>query len=311
MASTNIIELIVQLKDQASAALKNAFSGIRQDIQQTAQATSTLQSQFSGLAGALGGVAAAMTIKKAFQEGIQVVDSFKLQTIGVAATLTDMSKKASKDLKGVYENNLRYAEDTYQRVELAAAKYFASGKEMTQAWQILTQKGVIVWSDQDIDNLGIITDKIKLATQGQASGVQIAQELRGVMNGQARATDQIAMLLRDQLGPSWKDQLQTAREEGRVLEFLAGQFKGLKYASGDVEKTLESQKSTLGTLLSQVARGGLAGAYEDIVGIVREINQYLTTHKDLVANQIAQAWTSVRVVIFEVRDGIKGLENCG
>lgn len=265
------------------------------------QVNGTMQSLLK-LGSAAAGVQA---IKKGFEEGLQVIDDYKLSTIGIAATVTDMAAEGATDLEGFYDNAKNWAEDTYQEVELAAAKWFASGKEMVEAWKILTQKGTIVTSDKDIDNLGVIVDKIKLATAGQVASLQIAQELRAVMNGQARATDQIAMLLKDMIGPEWEDQLKQAREEGRVLEWLAEKFKGLKYASGDIQKSLESQRSTLGTLLSQVGRAGLAQAYDDIVSLVSDINEYLRTHKDLVANQIKGAWDSVKTVLFGVRDAIK------
>ena len=74
----------------------------------------------------------------------------------------------------------------YNELELAAAKHFASGKDMVQAWNILAQKGIVL-RKEEIDDLGTIVDKIKLATQGQVQGIQIAQELRAMLSGQARA----------------------------------------------------------------------------------------------------------------------------
>lgn len=305
----NVLEIIISAKDLASGTvtgsmsnLKAATEAYRSTMQRlNGEVNSTVQSLL-GIATVTAGIYA---LKNAFDAGIKAVDDYRLTTIGIAGTLTDMAATGTKNLQAFYDNAKRYAEDTYQKVELAAAKFFASGKEMVQGWQILTQKGVVLTSDQDINNLGIIVDKVKLLTQGQMSSLQIATELRAAMDGQARAGSQLAMILKDQIGPGWDDQLKKAVAEGRVLQFLADVFKGLKYASGDVENTLEAQKSTLGTLLSQVGRQGLSGAYDDIVGIVRDINDYLTTHRDLVATKIKAAWESVGPVVLGITDAVK------
>ena len=147
----------------------------------------------------------------------------------------------------------------------------------------------------------MIVDRIKLSTQGQMSSIQIAQELRAVLSGQARATDQIAMLLRDRLGPEWERIVQQVRETGSLAP-LAEQFRGLASASGDIQSTLESQKSTLSTLLTQVGREGLGGAYEWIVEQLRQANAFLTEHKGMVAGDLRAAWENLKPTLQTILD---------
>lgn len=307
------VEIIIAARDSASAVVNSTLRSINSATQSYNSTLERLNGNVQSSVGQLAGFAAQIISVRAawqgFQSGLKAVDDFRLATIGVAATLTDMAQEGSGDLKQVYADNLKYAEATYQKVELAAAKYFASGKEMVEAWQILAQKGVVVFGQKDIDALGVITDKIKLATAGQASSVQIATELRAVMDGQARAASQIAMMLKDRLGPEWEKQLEKARQEGKILEFLAGQFSGLAYASKDVTNTLEAQKSTLSTLLTQVARGGLSGAYEDIVRWISQANVYLEQHRFIIADRIATAWATVRSAIEGAGSAIKGMND--
>lgn len=234
------------------------------------------------------------TAVAAFKAGIQAVDDYKLSTIGVAATLADMAQDQGKGQEN-YTRALAYSKDMYQELELAAARYFASGKEMTQAWNILAQKGIVLRKDE-IDSLGVIVDRIKLSTQGQVSGIQIAQEMRALLTGQARVTDQIGLLLKDRI-PNLEQEIAKHRQIGDLVQWLGSQFKGLSYASQDIQGTLESQKSTLDTLLTQVGRGGLTGAYGDIVGILQEVNGYLLTHKEEISGGIARGWQGVKELV--------------
>jgi hypothetical protein len=228
----------------------------------------------------------------AFKGGIQSVDDFKLTTIGVAATLTDLGQ-AGADSQKDYARNIAYSKDMYQALELEAAKHFASGKDMVQAWNILAQKGIVL-RKEEIGDLGTIVDKIKLATQGQVQAIQISQELRAMLSGQARATDQLAMMVKDRYGAAWKDVIEQHRQAGDLIHWLAEEFKGLKLGMPDIVETLTSQKTTLDTLLNQVGRAGLAGAYADIVGILQEINGYLRDHREEIGGGIARGWLAVK-----------------
>ena len=209
-----------------------------------------------------------------------MVDDYKKSVISIAATLTDSVQGSDVQLRSVYARNTQYAEDMYRRVELAAARYFASGKEMVEAWKLLAVKGVLLTSDRDIDNLGIIVDKIKLVTAGQMASVQIAQELRSVLDGHAAAGSQLALILRDRIGPEWEKQLKAAVASGQALDFLADKFKGVGFAVGDVTKTISSQLSTMGTEFSYFIRTGFREAYDDVVQVLEQINKKLKEYND-------------------------------
>ncbi len=294
-------------------AVIGVFGGLRAATDASDAAMRRFETGSNGAVQALAGVAAGagamMLVRKTISDGIEDIDEYKRATIGIAANLTDMAAKGSKDLKEIYQANKAYALETYERVELASAKFFASGKEMTEAWQILTNKGVLLTSEQDIDNLGTIVDKVKLMTQGQVASLQIAQELRSIMNGQARATDQLGMLLSDRVGPEWEKQLLKAREEGRVLEWLASQFQGMAAASEDVTSTLESQRSTLATLTSQIGRRGLAQTYDDIAALVSKINDHLRVHKEDLVSGIGVAWIKVKDTVETIRASIEEIND--
>ena len=242
-----------------------------------------------------------------FKAGIQAVDDFRLTTIGVAATLTDLGKEGS-NAQLDYARNIAYSKDMYGELELAAARHFASGKDLVQAFNILSQKGIVL-RKEEIDDLGTIVDKIKLATAGQVQAIQISQELRAMLSGQARATDQMAMMLKDRYGAEWEAIVKKHREAGDLIHWLAGEFKGLIYAGQDVQGTLMSQKTTLETLLTQVGRAGLTGAYEDIVGWMKQINSYLREHREEIGGGINRGWVAVKELVEGAYGFIKEISN--
>ena len=242
----------------------------------------------------------ALSFREAYQaikSVVEVIDDYKKTTIAIAATLTDTAKASGDELKLIYQDNAKYAEDMYGKVELAASKFFASGKEMVEAWQILTNKGIRLTSDDDINNLGIIVDKIKLVTQGQSSSLQIAQELRSALSGQARAGDQLAMLLEDRLGPSWKQLLEEQVKSGDAIEFIASQIKGVGVATEDIQNTIASQLSTQETLISQIVRSGFKEMYQDSLVLMQQINGLLERNKALIADTLGAAYKVLKVVM--------------
>ena len=132
---------------------------------------------------------------------LNAIDDFRLITVGVAATITDMATDQSKGQQN-FNQALAYSTVMYEKLELAAAKYFASGQELIEGWNILIMNGLVL-QEQDIDNLGIIVDRIKLMTRGQMSSIQIAQELRAIMQGTARETSVFAKMMQSRLGAAW------------------------------------------------------------------------------------------------------------
>uniref|UniRef100_UPI00055343D3 hypothetical protein n=1 Tax=Desulfovibrio inopinatus TaxID=102109 RepID=UPI00055343D3 len=294
----------------AQEKLKAKIKGLRREYQrlgaESPQQIKGVESALSSIMSVLGevrtavaGLALVETFRRATKylwEAVDAIDAYEKRIISVAATLTDYNKGSADELKTIYEQNLQYATETYEKVELAAARFFASGQELTEAWQILTNKGVVLTSEEDITNLGIIVDKIKLMTQGQTASLQIAQEIRSVMSGQARATDQIAVLLKDKLGPEWDKQLKKAVAEGRALKFVAEQFQGMLAASEDIQGTIESQVSTLQTRYDQIVRSGFKEMHDDVVKALSTINSLLNQYGDMLGALISKAYKLIKIL---------------
>ncbi len=156
--------------------LKNGLRESREDMQSfksMAQGVGdSVKSALTFTATALGIYELGSSIKSAFKQGIEAINQYQLTTIGVAATIADMAKDQTKGQEN-YAQALAYSKEMYQELELAAAHHYASGTELVQGWNIMAQKGVIL-RKEEIDYLGIIVDRIRLATQGQVASMQIA-----------------------------------------------------------------------------------------------------------------------------------------
>jgi len=297
-------ELLVKLSADIAGLKSGLSQGIKElsGFKRTAQEVqSTLSTGFRfalGIAGLTGAIAGFHQLKDAVKAGITEIDKFKITVAAAAGSIADLSDPSKIGTKEAYAQAKTYGEDMYDALQLAAARYYASGEDMIQAWNVLLNKGVVIQKDQ-VDNLGVIVDKIKLITAGQMGGYQIAQELRAVLNGTANAASALAQLMKDRLGDQWEEVAAKMRDT-QSLAPLAEHFQGAAEASEDIGKTLDAQKNTLSTLINMVARQGLAGAYEDVVGILRDINDWLVKHGNLVANDIASAWSSVKGIIANI-----------
>jgi hypothetical protein len=248
-----------------------------------------------GMAAAFVGVYQGLSlIKRGFTETIKAVDDFQMSTISAAATITDMAEKGGRDVKDIYANALAYARDMYFELQEAAAKYFASGTELVQAWNLLIQKGVVL-RKEEIDNLGVVVDKIKLATQGQMGSYQIAQEIRAMMDGHVNAASQLAMLLQN-MGIDVKNLAAEIRKT-QSLAPVAEALSGLKLASKDIEQTFTSAISTLWTTLNRLAVESGGELYRAVVNAVKGIDSWLKSNRLLIQLYISDTWQKIYPVL--------------
>lgn len=301
-ATSRAEHLLTKFANQTQRQLYAAGQAIRQ-LNDTA---SRLESAFSGAVGAVGRLAAAAggiyAAYRALEFAVTKTDEFRVGAIAVAATMTDLAEGGG-DVGETFARNLAFATEIFEELERVAARHLTTGQELQQGLNILVQKGVEV-RKEDVESLATIIDKVKLLTQGQQSSIQIAQELRALLDGQAKASSQLAMLIRDQLGPEWKEILAEHREAGDLLQFIAGLFPGLQHAVQEMENTWTAQTTTLTTNLSILARQ--SGVYEDVVATLKQINSWLQDNQTL-TDAISGLWGVVRETAGAVLLVIQGI----
>ncbi len=243
-----------------------------------------------------------------FKSGIKQVDDYQVRVIGIAASLTDLAKSGQGSMEDVFRKNKGYAEEMFRSINLEAARHFATANEGMIVYNRLVQSGYGVRLEE-VGALLTLTDKIKLATQGQNVEVQLNTEIIALMEGQARAQSLIAMELKSRLGPGWADLVEKHKQAGDLLTWLSSLYPGLAAANKEIEGTILAQWTTTKSLLQLVAIDGLGGSYRDIAGWNRDINDYLREHKDDLAVDIAQKWATVKWTIEQSYNYVRDIKN--
>lgn len=309
--SQNRAELILALRDEISSGMakinaslaqtRQAVEGLGGAGQQSFAVQASASEAYAGSLAKQIGVyalvaAAAYKTKQAvvdtFKAGVQAVDEYQVRVIGIAATWTDMAKSGQGSMGEMFARNKAAAEDMYKGITVESAKHFSSAREGFMVLNRLAQSGYVV-RQQEIGALLTLTDKIKLATQGQNVEMQLNTEIIALMQGQAKAQSMLAMELQSRLGPGWKDLVAKHRAAGDLLTWITGLYPGLTAANREIENTMNAQHATTKGLLELLAIGGLSGAYQDIVGWQKEINEYLRDHRDELVSKIADTWKGV------------------
>lgn len=231
------------------------------------------------------------TLVSVFKSGIKAVDEYQVRVIGIAATLTNLAKPGQGNFEEVFRRNKVYAEDMYRAINIEAAKHFATANEGMTVYNRLVQSGYAARL-QEVGALMTLTDKIKLATQGQDVERQLNTEIMALMEGQMRPGSMMAMELQQRLGPGWANLVEKHRQAGDLVTWLASLYPGLSAANKEIEGTITAQWATTKSLLDLLAIGGLTGAYKDIAGWLKDINDYLRTHEEL-AGKVSKAWSNI------------------
>jgi len=317
MAGTNnrvLIELYVD--DQGTVKIREAKAALQElgqaGKQGFADSASSADDFASSLVKQLGiyalVISAAYKLERAivggFKAGIQAVDNYKISVIAIAASLTDMAKPGQGDMSELFQRNAASAEAMYRAINVEAAKHFAGAHEMMMVYNRLVQGGYNVRLEE-VQALGTLADKIRIATQGQQQEVQLNQEVRALLEGQARGYSMLAMELQTRLGPEWSTLLEKHKAAGTLLQWLTSLWPGLQVATGKVTETITSQWTTLKSIAELLAIDSLGGAYQEIVDYMKDINKYLRENKQFLSSDIVQAWDTVKIAVGGVTEAVK------
>lgn len=285
----------------AESSLRQFGNTAGSTFSQASGHASNFGSQMAALVGVSLSVGAALAVVK---KNIDAISDTSLKSIAGAAMMV-----SRETIEGVEAQQAAYGEyrayilNMYKELNAETQNHFASGKEMIGSFNALVQMGIYA-SQDEAKSIGVITDAVKLLHGGYVDQVTVQHEIRGLLEGHAGIHYKLAQQLSTMIGPEWKKIVRDQAEAGTLLTFLEEKYKGLSVASGDIQKTLTAQQTTLDTLLSQIGKAGLSGMYEDIVGWVSQINQYLREHKDELASKIASTWEGMRGSVYGVASGV-------
>lgn len=238
------------------------------------------------------------------KKNIDAISATGLSSIATAAMILSRSGvEGITEQKQAYAGYRAYVLNMYKELNAETDRHFASGKEMIGTFDAFAQKGIYA-AKEEAGAIGVISDAIKLLRGGYTDQATAMHEIQGLLEGHAGIHFKLAQQLSTMIGPEWKKIVQDHIQDGTILTFLLDKYKGLAVANGDIQQILTAQQTTLDTLMSQVGKAGLAGMYEDIVGWVIQINQYLRVHKDELISKIASTWEGMRGTVYGVASGV-------
>lgn len=294
-----------KLKDDHAklvAAAKENTTAVSNQTAQTQKLSGALQGlQGAGQAGAISiGLAvtafqALYDIAKAtgealvdvFKKGVTNIDDFQRATIGTAAAITnlaDQSKLSGQTYEQVFHRNLEATKQTFVDLEKLSSKYFASAIDLQLAYNTFAQRGIII-RREELPLLAELTSQILLLTQGQASTIQVQQEIRDFLNGNVRTSAALSQLLKA-FGADIKDIGQQIRITGS-LKPLESILVGARAATTEIQQVFTAAKNGLDTTIRQIGRLGLDQFYAQLVSQIRQFTDYLNTNKVQIVGLLA------------------------
>jgi hypothetical protein len=294
--SKNEVEILIRARDEASKALEEINKKLR-NLEGTAigsgkslagmeQASGGMGRRILEMAAAFGladlairGFIAGWEITIGlYKEGIRLVDEFKTSQAAMAAAI------AGTDFEGSFERAYDLAGDLLQRVEKLDSQFVGTGEEL----RILTDAmltfgmGIDLSTEAQEKQFVGFANLIKLMTRGQNFQRQALQEVRSLMEGVAKPGAVILTKLQA-AGVEVKKMVPLWREQGVLLEKINEILPGYLQAGESIENTLTAQKGTLETITNKILREAMAPAYDDIVQLVKNINDYLYDENGLTA----------------------------
>jgi len=210
---------------------------------------------------------------KVFGDAFQATEKIKISTVSMAAIITSMSKQADKDLAGAYKKALAYTQQLVPYLEVLDAKTVATAQGLMAMAETFAYSGVLLKTNNKEQEQGFvnIANALALITQGQDQEIQMRQEIRGLMSGQVRDQNRLAVMINNMVGGDLKKHLAIWIKEGTVIENIGGFLKGFAASTADIENTWAAIGTTLETIYQRTLRGAFAPIYRDIINWGREI----------------------------------------
>lgn len=264
----------------------------------TDRATSGLQSTLKALAAAFSVYAIIDRTTAALSKGIAEVERYNMAVGKTAALITSMQgAQAGVELGEQYRIAKEYASALVKELEVIDAKTIAGAKDLSVITQEMLKQGLVL----DINNAKQVEGFISLANAATVFSngmeVQLRQEVRALLQGKVDATSQLASQLDAVLNGQLKEMVVLWRQQGTLVENIGDLLQGYKPFSDEMENSWDATKSTMETIVNKILREGFGPAMKDIVGMARDLVEYLKGHGAEIAGNIKAAWSALKPVM--------------
>ena len=217
-----------------------------------------------------------------FEKGFEAVESYNQSVASLAAMVVTFSEaKPGQSLSAQWKEALSYSTAMVPVLEKIAARTLLSGEATTALANAFARSGVFLQANNaaQIEGFTRISNALPLMTKGQEIMRQINTEIRSVMTGQNEQSSMMLQTLKALPGFS-KENLEIWRQQGIVMENVGKLLEGFGPATKLLENQWEAVKTTLETTVTQILRGGMLGAYGELILSAKDLDAWLNKNKD-------------------------------
>lgn len=266
MSADAKMEILLTARDVSA----HAFNTIQGHVRSLTSSVLSLNYSMAGIAAAAAGIG---LVAKGINGAFGAVEEFNLGTASLAATIATFTDMKGKDMVDVYRQSYEYAEQLNYKMEEWNVKTIASGANIRAMVETMAQAGVVLDINNKKQEQGVIAiaNALAIVTQGQDADKQFRQEIRGLIDGEAKATNRLATMIDNLVGGSLKDQVEKWRESGTLIENLGVMLTGFSAATDDLQNTWLAVGTTIETIYSRTLRGMFVPVYKDIIDLSKGV----------------------------------------
>lgn len=245
-------------------------------------------------------------------QAIAAVEDYKSSIIANAAIITSM-QVGVKDVGKEYQKNKIYAEGVQNVLIKMDANTSAGLKNLQDMNDKFQQQGVLIDARNKKQKEGFLDLANYLAVVSKTSSnkdQQFPQEINSLQDFSSRPGNKLVQYLESQgvtkkMLEEWKEFGRVTQNNGYLFEKLGPYFSGFREAQKDINGLLETAKSTLITIYTEVLRGGMTPAVEELNKKMNELVNWAKKHEDQIISGINKGWLTTKGTIESVTNLLK------
>lgn len=233
------------------------------------------------------------------KEGINLIDEYQISAIKLAAMWVPNTVPGGRDIAQIYKDGKVYADQLLLTLERIDKETLLTANDLRKMTEEMSKQGIVMDTNnkEQVKGFTALANAVAVVSAGAPNKeIQIRQEIRALMMGEARAADQLGQILKAQV-PDLKAQIELHKQQGDLIEWLGKQLIGFSAAQDDINATWEASKTTLETIYNKILRDGFSSAYKDIIEYTKQLSQWADDHKEILVLILKEGWESIKVTV--------------
>lgn len=237
-------------------------------------------------------------------QGVKAIDDYNLSIAKMAAMMTGMMEPNGKGLAEQYQDAHAYATQLNVMIEQVDKNTLLTASDLRQITEEMLKQGVVVDTNnkKQVEAFTNISNALAVIAAGAPNKeIQLRQEIRALLSGQLRDTDQLSKMLNAQTG-NLKEQIEKYKEQGDLIEWLGQELRGFAAAQGDINSSWEAMKTSLETIYNQILRTGFQSAFRDILGSTKSLSDWATEHRYQIGEIMEKGYAYIKIAFYDIKN---------